>query len=427
MCFGNLAPQASFNFTPSSPLTSEIITFVDTSVDTDGTIANWSWDFDDGGSSYLQNPIHQYADNGIYNVTLLVTDNEGGTDSYTNQIVVSNRPPLADFSYVPTDPMTLENISFTDLSSDPDGTIINWTWDFDDGNLSYLQHPIHSYSTEGQYNVTLTVVDDDYDTDSTITTLNIVDVTEPNANFSYTPLVPTILETIYFTDTSSDPDGFIVSWSWDFGDGNSSTDQHPTHQYNSDGVYSVTLEVEDNQGYIANLSTVMAVGPYEPVFDIQPGWNLISLPFNMTLPLSDLLFYHQGHFYSWSQAISLDVEGFPLVDQSLFSWDRSLHLYFIATSLAPGYGCWLYSYSASTLYVGSGPEISLNETITELDIGWNLIGVAVNETVYTDDIIVVFNSTEYNWSAATGARSSFNPGYGYWLYSNEVCTLKKGA
>ncbi len=70
-------------------------------------------------------------------------------------------PPVANFSYSPLDPTDLDTIQFNDLSSDPDGYIVNWTWDFGDGSISYEQNPQHQYSMPGNYNVTLTVMDDD--------------------------------------------------------------------------------------------------------------------------------------------------------------------------------------------------------------------------------------------------------------------------
>jgi len=70
----------------------------------------------------------------------------------------------------------------------------------------------------------------------------------PVVDFTYRPRMPSVDDTIQFTDTSSDPDGTIISWLWDFGDGNQSDEQNPTHQYNSPGTYSVMLTVEDDAG-----------------------------------------------------------------------------------------------------------------------------------------------------------------------------------
>ncbi|MCD6299489.1 MAG: PKD domain-containing protein, partial [Thermoplasmata archaeon] len=124
-------------------------------------IVNWTWNFDDGTVSYLQNPSHQYAENGTYNVMLTVRDNDGTTDSTYKPVIISNAGPNADFSYSPSNPTDLDVITFTDLSIDQDGSIVNWTWNFDDGTVSYLQNPSHQYAENGTYNVMLIVTDDD--------------------------------------------------------------------------------------------------------------------------------------------------------------------------------------------------------------------------------------------------------------------------
>jgi len=89
---------------------------------------------------------YSYASSGVYTVSLTVTDDDGATDSTSNDISVANLPPTADFQFVPTDPTTADTIEFTDLSTDPDGTIVSWSWDFGDGSSSTMQHPTYSYA-----------------------------------------------------------------------------------------------------------------------------------------------------------------------------------------------------------------------------------------------------------------------------------------
>jgi PKD repeat protein len=92
---GNTAPVASFYYEWTNHLD---YSFFDDSFDSDGSIASWSWAFDDEGESNEANPFHRYASAGTYNVTLTVTDNDGGSDSVTQEVTVtapSNMPPVA--------------------------------------------------------------------------------------------------------------------------------------------------------------------------------------------------------------------------------------------------------------------------------------------------------------------------------------------
>ena len=157
----NQPPTANFSFN-CSDLDCD---FTDTSTDSDGTIASWSWNFDDGGSSGAQNPSHSYVAAGTYTVSLTVTDDDGAEDSVNRNVTVEaggNQPPTANFSF------NCSNLdcNFTDTSTDSDGTIAAWSWNFDDGGSSGAQNPSHSYAAAGTYTVGLTATDNDGAEDS---------------------------------------------------------------------------------------------------------------------------------------------------------------------------------------------------------------------------------------------------------------------
>ncbi|MCK4366155.1 MAG: PKD domain-containing protein, partial [Thermoplasmatales archaeon] len=163
----NNPPMANFTYSPQNPTTLDVIYLTDTSEDVDGTIVSWLWDFGDGNTSIQQNPTHQYADNGVYNVTLNVTDDDNTTDEINQQIAVANVPPVVNFTYIPSIPTVNDIVQFNDTSIDLDGTIVDWTWDFGDGNTSTSRNTTHQYLDNITYNVTLTVTDNDGDTNST--------------------------------------------------------------------------------------------------------------------------------------------------------------------------------------------------------------------------------------------------------------------
>jgi parallel beta-helix repeat protein len=145
------------NFTYQYSLPRGQIEFFDTSTDTDGHVTTWYWEFGDGDTSTVQNPIHQYApDDHTYMVNLTVKDNDGYTDMRTKNIIIG---PIAEadgpyIGYV--DELLVFDGS---RSYDPYGTIISYQWDFGDGNTGSGAHPAHSYSTFGMYTVSLTVID----------------------------------------------------------------------------------------------------------------------------------------------------------------------------------------------------------------------------------------------------------------------------
>lgn len=179
---GPQAPIAGFSYS-ATDLT---VVFTDTSSDADGSITSWSWDFGDGNASISQDPSHTYAADGTYAVTLTVTDNDGQSDSITQNVSVSlapvNQAPTANFSYNATD----LSVAFTDGSSDSDGTIASWSWDFGDGNSSTAQNPSHSYAAAGTYTVTLTVTDNDGATDSASQSVTVSDPVGGNITLSAT-------------------------------------------------------------------------------------------------------------------------------------------------------------------------------------------------------------------------------------------------
>ena len=147
------ALKAAFTFT-TADLTA---VFTDASTDSSGTITNWAWDFGDGYSSTMQHPSHTFAASGTYTVTLTVTDSlsDSAATSRTVTAMAPNQPPAADFSFGASGLA----VTFTDASTDADGTIASWLWNFGDGLSSTLKNPVHTYAAGGSYTVTLTVTD----------------------------------------------------------------------------------------------------------------------------------------------------------------------------------------------------------------------------------------------------------------------------
>ncbi len=254
----NRKPEAEFSYTPSNPTTKDKIQFSDGSTDTDGDIQSRSWDFGDGNSSTSEEPTHRYEDEGSYTVQLTVEDDKGATDSVSKSINVENQPPKANFTYTPSKPKTLEDVSFEDTSLDSDGNIVSREWSFDNGESSTNESPIISYQDDGTYTVDLTVTDEDGDSDTVSKDIEIEN-RDPEAEFDYNPENPTTGDSIEFEDVSNDLDGSIESWEWTFGNGDNSTKQSPSHQYEEAGDYAVELTVEDDDGDTDSYETTVSV------------------------------------------------------------------------------------------------------------------------------------------------------------------------
>jgi len=160
--------------------------------------------------------------------------------------VEEKKGPVASFTYSPTTVyVNTTAVTFTDTSTDEDGTIASWEWDLGDGTTATTQNVTHTYSTVATVTVTLTVTDNDGTNDTTTQSIT-VSYTPPTAAFTYDPMVNiTVNTTITFTDNSTKGDANITSWLWDFGDDNTSNATNPTHQYAAIGDYTVTLTVTD--------------------------------------------------------------------------------------------------------------------------------------------------------------------------------------
>lgn len=238
-------PVAGFSFATSA-LT---VTLTDESTD-DGQVVLWSWELGDGNLSSDQHPVHTYAAAGAYPVSLTVTDDDGLTDTITKSVTVElpdvPSPPAAAFDYS----ISGLSVTFTDSSED-DGEIVGWDWQFGDGAVSGAQHPVHTYESAGAYDVTLVVTDDEGLSAEIQQPVEVSDLppddTPPAPAFSF---AVDAFE-VAFLDESSDTDGTIVSWDWDFGDGATSSSQHPVHTYAAAGAYSVALTVADDTGLMA--------------------------------------------------------------------------------------------------------------------------------------------------------------------------------
>jgi PKD repeat protein len=253
LSFPNLNPAASFTASPASAPTGSQVSFDGSaSSDGDGSVASYGWNFGDGTTGTGATPKHTYATPNTYTVQLTVTDNDGGTGTTTRSVTATNRPPTASFSLSPNPAVTGQEVSFDGTaSSDLDGTISNYSWNFGDGSTGSGSAPSHAYQDANTYTVTLTVTDNKGAPATTTHTVTVNGSTnqQPTASFSLSPNPALTGQQVSFdATTSSDPDGTISSYSWDFGDGTTGSGATASHAYSAVSTYTVTLSVTDNRG-----------------------------------------------------------------------------------------------------------------------------------------------------------------------------------
>ena len=256
----NSLPVAFFTVRIEMANTEKIISLdASESYDPDGTIVNYTWDFDDGTTATGITTEHTYHEKGTYTVTLTVTDNDGEKDTVSAPIrIVLNQSPVALFTESTQTASSGKRIHFNGSSSyDSDGSIIKYEWDFGDKNTATGVIVEHEYEDDGVFTVTFTVTSDDFLIDSATTTIKVLN-RSPVASLGKSASTVMIAETIHFDGSESyDPDGIIVYYTWDFDDGTTATGLTTEHTYHEKGTYNVTLTVTDNDG--ASMSAVAEI------------------------------------------------------------------------------------------------------------------------------------------------------------------------
>jgi PKD repeat protein len=234
-------PTASFTATANG-LT--VALDASSSSTTDGVIANYAWDFGDGSTGTGITASHNYAAAGKYLVRLTTTTSNGGiaTTSQTVSVTVPNQVPVASF----VSSCRYLACSFDGTrSADPDGTIASYKWDFGDGKSATGASPAHSFAASGSYQVKLTVTDNKGATGSTTNTVTVAANQAPVAGFTHSCA---FLSCSFDGSSSSDADGSIAQYAWNFGDGTTASGATVSHDYAAPGAYTVTLTVTDDAG-----------------------------------------------------------------------------------------------------------------------------------------------------------------------------------
>jgi gliding motility-associated-like protein len=231
-------PTANFSSNIQGICPDDIVQFTNLS---DGIGINSTWDFGNGLQSNQISPSHSFTSNGVYDISLLITDSFGCSNNMILPQHIEVLAPTADFitggvsSNCPPLISNFSNLSTTD--------VINWEWMFSDGGSSLVANPSHLFSASGNFDVSL-IVTNQYGCKDTLVQNGLIDISGPMGNFSISDFLICKDDSVQFTPLVSN----TVLYLWDFGIGILSTDSIPTQTYTTDGVYLPVLIIENASG-----------------------------------------------------------------------------------------------------------------------------------------------------------------------------------
>lgn len=271
-CIDSITQNITVNANPvadfTAPITSKCeppltVNFQDLST---GGAVGWEWDFGDGGTATTQNPAHTYTSYGSFTVTLITTNAAGCRDTIVKPDFIILRRAVISIPGLPARGCIPFTFDFNPAITSVDA-VSSYTWDFGDGGSSTLPNPSHTYTVQGTYDVTLTITTSTGCTDDTTFVDAIRVGSKPVADFSASPIPVCAHQPVQFTDLSVPAD----EWSWDFGDGGSSTMQNPVHSYNDTGYFSIRL-IATNNGCADTITRNNYIYVLPPIadFDITP-------------------------------------------------------------------------------------------------------------------------------------------------------------
>ncbi|MBS1765572.1 MAG: PKD domain-containing protein, partial [Bacteroidetes bacterium] len=381
--------QAKFSVSSAGGCKPVSICFTDKS---DTTAISWKWNFGDGSTSTTRNPCHTYTADGSYTVTLITTFSTGCKDTLVVPNAVNISSPHADFSAPVVAFCAPALVNFNNLSTNA----TSYYWDFGDGSNSIASTPSHVYNIPGDYTVTLTAINGSCR--DTMRKVNYLHVPGTSSYFNLTSLQSCVGNMVSFTDSSLN----AQSWLWNFGDGDSSTLQNPSHLYSSTGSYTVSLITSDTLGcsshYIFNNPIVVHPVPTAIASTKDTvGCNAFTASFTQNSLNASSYFWNFGN--PASGVLNTDTSSAPT---HTYTSPGSYQVYLVATNI---YGCSDTFWLPKKINIKSTPKAKFTNTPSS---GCTPLTVSFNNTSTS------LNNPTYLWNFGNGATSGVaSPQYTY--------------
>jgi len=350
---------------------------------TQDEVTSYLWDFGDGNTSTAIAPTHTYTVQGTYDVRLTITTATGCTETLTiTGAIRVGRPPVINFTAMPTPACAFQFVQFQDLTNEAD----EWIWIFGDGESSTIRNPIHQYADTGLFDVVLVATNNGCR--DTLRKDDFIRIKPPIARFQFRPDCSNRL-LFQFRDSSVD----ATSWFWDFGDGNTSTAQHPVHTYAAYGNYTVRLTVR-NDTCQHTTSQLIRVFNENPNFTASQtvACRVANIHFTVTNVNPANMVSYQWNFGNGTAAT-----GATSISQT---YDAS-GLYSVSLVATDIYGC-TYTVNKPDYIRIRGPLVDFGATNTS---GCKGLTTTFTDATQTDGIAPI---TNWRWDFGDGNVQSFN-------------------
>jgi len=283
-------PKANATVWPGTSGFRDTIFIFDAANSTDDfNVVSWLWEFGDGNTATTETATHSYTSARTFAVNLTVWDSAGQSDTATLSVTITNRLPLAQAIVAPSTMgyVTTLFVFNGSSSSDPDGSIVTYNWNFGDGNFANGIEVNHTYSSKQTFTVTLIVTDNDGGIDQTVLAIDVhnrppVIVTTTPAD-TIVQLLTGIRQT--FAVNADDPDGDTLTYSWTF-NGQAVGIDSPFYDYQAgeQGTYTIGITVSDDIESVSHSWTVDVVTEGFP-------WWLLILVIILIIVVSIILYY----------------------------------------------------------------------------------------------------------------------------------------